>query len=256
MGAFAIQLQENSSLNSSTSSLADGREVVLTGHVVKGGILRDEGSSGVNQTINLLTDEIATGDQTFATKIGVRLSVHGKQPRLAAHGDEMKLFHYGERLRVETKLYPPRNYRNPGAFDYAGYLAENGITALGSAKFANISVLPGFMGKKAELWRTRMHRGIIERVHALWSPADAGLVDAMVIGEDSFIHRSTRVNFQKSGTYHLLIVSGMNVSILAFVTFWFLKHLRIGEIAASAITVVLIICYALLTDLGSPVAPR
>ena len=30
----------------------------------------------------------------------------------------MRLFHYGERLRVETKLYPPRNYRNPGAFDY------------------------------------------------------------------------------------------------------------------------------------------
>lgn len=98
-----------------------------------------------------------------------------------------------------------------------------------------------------------MHRGIIERVHALWSPADAGLMDAMVIGEDSFIHRSTRVNFQKSGTYHLLVVSGMNVSILAFVTFWFLKRLRVGEIAASAITVMLIICYALLTDLGSPV---
>jgi hypothetical protein len=35
-----------------------------------------------------------------------------------------RLFRYGERLRFPAKLYPPRNFRNPGAFDYAGYLAE------------------------------------------------------------------------------------------------------------------------------------
>jgi hypothetical protein len=29
-----------------------------------------------------------------------------------------------ESLRYPAKLYPPRNFRNPGAFDYAGYLAE------------------------------------------------------------------------------------------------------------------------------------
>ena len=45
-----------------------------------------------------------------------------------------RLFRYGERLRFSAKLYPPRNFRNPGAFDYAGYLAENGIVALGPAK--------------------------------------------------------------------------------------------------------------------------
>ena len=48
----------------------------------------------------------------------------------------------------------------------------------------------------------------------------------MVIGEEAFIDRDTRVDFQRSGTYHVLVVSGMNVSILALVTFWFLRKLR------------------------------
>ncbi len=48
----------------------------------------------------------------------------------------------------------------------------------------------------------------------------------MVIGEEAFIDRDTRTDFQRSGTYHVLVVSGMNVSILAFVVFWTLRRLR------------------------------
>ncbi|MGH9546189.1 MAG: ComEC/Rec2 family competence protein, partial [Terriglobales bacterium] len=152
-----------------------------------------------------------------------------------------------------AKIFPPRNYRDPGAFDYRGYLAENGIVALASAKAANVEVLPGFAGSRAELLRSRIHRSVIDKIHELWPPRQAALMDAMVIGEDAFINRPTRADFQRSGTYHVLVVSGMNVSILALVTFWFLRRLRISDILASAITVSLMVAYALLTALGSPV---
>ena len=38
---------------------------------------------------------------------------------------------------------------------------------------------------------------------------------------------------------HILVVSGMNVGILAFVAFWVLKRLRVGEVWASLVTVAL-----------------
>ncbi len=78
-------------------------------------------------------------------------------------------------------------------------------------------------------------------------------MDAMVIGKDVFINRPTRADFQRSGTYHVLVVSGMNVSILALVAFWFLRRLRVSELVAGAITVSLMVGYALLTALGAPV---
>jgi competence protein ComEC len=116
-----------------------------------------------------------------------------------------------------------------------------------------VELLPGFAGNHAELWRTRIHRSIIEKVHALWPAREAGLMDAMVIGDEAFINRPTRVNFQRSGTYHVLVVSGMNVSILALATFWMLRRLRVGDLVAGTITLLLIVAYALLTALGSPV---
>ena len=130
----------------------------------------------------------------------------------------MPLFHYGDRIRFSAKLKLPRNFRNPGAFDYQGYLADHNIAALGSAKIENVERLPGFAGSRIALWRSRLHRAVVAKVHALWPPREAALIDAMVIGEESFIDRDTRADFQRSGTYHVLVVSGMNVTILAFVS--------------------------------------
>src|SRR5581483_7851279 len=82
---------------------------------------------------------------------------------------------------------------------------------------------------------------------------EAALIDAMVIGDDEFIARDTRADFQRSGTYHVLVVSGMNVGILAFVIFWVLRRVRASELLASGVTVLVSIAYALLTDVGPPI---
>jgi len=78
-------------------------------------------------------------------------------------------------------------------------------------------------------------------------------MQAMLIGEDSFLDRSSRMNFQRSGTYHVLVVSGMNISILALFSFWLLRRLRTSDWAAAGISLCIIVAYAILTDEGSPV---
>jgi competence protein ComEC len=145
------------------------------------------------------------------------------------------------------------NFRNPGAFDYQGYLADRGIAALGASKIENVERLPGFAGSRIASWRSRLHRGVVAKVHELWPPREAALIDAMVIGEDAFIDRDTRVDFQRSGTYHVLVVSGMNVSILAFVVFWMLRRLRLGEVLATLLTLGFCVAYACITEVGAPV---
>src|SRR5947209_14571910 len=98
-----------------------------------------------------------------------------------------------------------------------------------------------------------MHANVIAKVHELWPPREAALNDAMVIGEEAFIDRDTRVDFQRSGTYHVLVVSGMNVSILAFVVFWTLRRLRISDIPATLFTISVCVAYAFITEVGAPV---
>ena len=156
-------------------------------------------------------------------------------------------------MRFPVKLYPPHNFRNPEAFDYTGYLADNGIVALGSTKAETVELLPGFVGIRFELWRTRLRRNLIERIHLLWTPDEAALLDAMLIGENSFLGRETLTDFQRTGTYHVLVISGLKVAVLALVTFWLLRRMRVSDAIASTITVLLTLAYAILTDVGAPV---
>jgi competence protein ComEC len=258
LGALMVQIRgPNATDNSGSLHFADGSEVVVTAHVTKEGTLQEDGPGSFRQRIEVETEQITRGDESFADSSGPRINVYQQPLKSAFDGEadhaSVRMFTYGERLRFPAKVSAAHNYGNPGAFDYRGYLLENGIVALASTKAANVDVLPGFAGSRAELWRSRIHRSIIDKVHALWPPREAALMDAMVIGEDAFINRPVRADFQRSGTYHVLVVSGMNVSILVLVTFWFLRRLRINDFFAGAITVSLMVAYALLTALGSPV---
>ena len=225
-------------LDTSLEPFADGQPVEMTAHVTRDGKFREGAPNEIRQSLDVETEEIVTENgQPIPVHSGVRLGIYSARPDAVPEGSAspaIHLFRYGERLRLPVKLKLPRNFRNPGAFDYQGYLAANGISALGSAKAEDVEVLPGFAGNRVELWRSHIHSSIIAKVHALWPPPQAALIDAMVIGEEAFIDRDTRVDFQRSGTYHILVVSGMNVTILAFVVFWTLRRLRLADVPATS----------------------
>jgi len=217
--------------------------------------------------VDIETENIENAGELLPLRAVVRLSVNEDVRGEACDADTPsvmrctqtsppssgKNLNYGTRVRVRAKLHPPRNYRNPGAFDYEGYLRDNGVAVLGSAHAADVEALPGAAGSRIELWRARMHASLVEKIHQLWPPQQAALMDAMALGEDAFLEGGTRTEFQRSGTYHVLVVSGMNLSILAFVIFWTLRQLRLDPALASLVTVVASFAYAFVTGVGPPV---
>ena len=273
LGALLIQVRgqrpdEPSQDGARLFALADGRPVVLTARVMREGYARAEGPRSIRESIDVETEEIASAGERWPVRAGVRLSIYEKVEDRASGrlGDRVILddpmtrapdppipFAYGTRLRIRAKLHPARNYRNPGAFDYEGYLRDNGISVLGSAEAAEIERLPGFSGSRMELWRTRVHASIIAKIHELWPAEQASLMDAMVLGEESFLRNATRTEYQRSGTYHVLVVSGMNLSILAGAIFWALRQVRVDPAVAAVVTVVVSFAYAFVVGVGPPV---
>lgn len=257
-GALHIQARVLSTrLDTAIQPYADRQELQIIAHVTRDGRVQPAGFDEVRQTVDVETEQIQTAaGQIEAIHSGIRLSIYAPHPNDRdpdAAPASMPLFHYGDRMRLSAKLRMPRNFRNPGAFDYRAYLADRGIAALGSAKLENVERLPGFSGSRIAFWRSRLHRAVIAKVHQLWPPPQAALIDAMVIGEEAFIDRDTRLDFQRSGTYYVLVVSGMNVSILAFVIFWTLRRLRLGDIPATLLTIGFCVAYAFTTEVGAPV---
>jgi competence protein ComEC len=261
-GALHIQVRGASPrLDTSIDRYADRQRLVITAHVTRDGRIQQGGFNEIKQTVDVETESVETAAGSEAIRSGVRLSIYGPRSNDPAEDEilgsdarpAMPILHYGDRIRVATALKLPHNFRNPGAFDYQQYLADHGIAALGSAKMENVERLPGFSRSRIADWRSRLHRSVVAKIHQLWPPREATLIDAMVIGEEAFIDRDTRVDFQRSGTYHLLVVSGMNVSILAFVVFWTLRRLRVADIPATLLTIAFCVAYALSTEVGAPV---
>jgi competence protein ComEC len=245
-------------------------EAVVSAHVVAEGEVVPTSNGGFRQRLDVVADEVNSAVVDRETTAGLRLNLflpekaqnNTAETVPAEQADEVSAsdltttfpqLRYGNRLRFAAKLRLPRNYHNPGAFDQVAYLSSKGIVASATVRADRVERLAGFTGNRWELLRTRVHRSILAMIHRLWPPQQAALVDAMVIGDDAFIDGDTRADFQRSGTYHILVVSGMNVGILAFVSFWVLRKLRAGDVAASVLTMVMAVLYAILTDVGAPV---
>lgn len=262
-GALHVQLRSaRPRVDTSLQPLADRQELQIVAHVLSDGHLQNT-STETRQTLDVETEEVQTSEgKSYRIRSGIRLGIYARRsddpgPQDAdadsASPTFMPAIHYGDRIRFTAKLRRPRNFRNPGAFDYEGYLADRGIAAVGSAKAENVQFLPGLYADRIAIWRSRLHRSVVMKVNQLWPEREAALINAMVIGEEAFIDRETRIDFQRSGTYHILVVSGMNVSILAFVVFWALRRIRLGELASTIITIVSCVGYAFLTEVGPPV---
>ncbi len=260
--AGALHIQSRNAAHPSDPGIlpyAAGEELEITAHVVRDPHVQT-GFGETRESLDLETEAITTAEANTADakslplRSGLRLTIY--TPTTGATSDVAALrptFQYGDRLRFRARLRLPRNFRNPGAFDYRQYLADQGIVAIVSAKSDAVERLPGFSGSRLFLWRTRMHSAIIAKVHQLWPAREATLLDAMLIGEQAFVDHDTRLDFQRSGTYHVLVVSGMNVSIFAFVIFWTLRRARLGELPATLLTIACCAGYAFITEVGAPV---
>ncbi len=163
---------------------------------------------------------------------------------------------YGQRAEVVAKVRSPRNFQNPNAFDYEGYLAAQRIYWTGSvAGIADVHPLQGRCGSRAVGWLYTVRTWALERIRALYpnDPHTAALLQATLLGETSGVDRRWTEDFRVTGTYHALVISGQHVSVLAFTLLLLLKLLRFRRVPALAVATAASWFYAFISGLSSPV---
>lgn len=219
-------------------------KVEIIGHVTNDGALLAIDDS--RERFEMETESIERDGEKFSQPVGIRATLSGTSGTILA---------YGQRIHMVATLRLPRNFGNPGAFDYEGYLRGRGISALASVKDEDIEVIPGTSGTRLGFWRSRIRNSILRhlRQKGLWDQEDAALFAAMIVGDDSLLLRDVREEFQQTGVYHLLVVSGMNVALLAFAIFWLARRLRLPEWPASLLTIALSVFYAYIAGMGVPI---
>ncbi len=261
LGGFYLQTRDAAqpAVTAKLQSLtADDHAIDVTAYVTREGLLRDSPYGGAQESVDLETEQLRFGERVLNTAIGIRLTIYSKrseedEARDLGGESPLHVYTYGQRLHLIAKLRMPRDYRNPGAMDMVGYLNSQGIGLTGSAHASSVDVLPGFVGSRIGRWRSIARRSVLARIMLLWPGERGALMQAALIGGRAFIGRDIKTEFQRTGTYHILVVSGINVGILAFAVFWVLRKLPFGETWATVLTILLSWGYAFVADLGSPI---
>jgi competence protein ComEC len=256
LGALLVAAHHLVSRPPDVSPFTDGREAMVTAHALRDGVLRTAAWGGPRQMVDVETEHVEIGGAIHHVQFGLRLTVYQSEDDAEESRDNEKSFpvlRSGDRIRLPARMRPVRNFGNPGALDMRTILERNGIVALASADAGDVAFLDGFAGSRTGRWLGMARESIRWRMHSLWRPEDAALLSAMLFGERVSIGRSQRLDFQRTGTYHILVVSGMNVGILALVVFWVMRRLRAPEALTTLVALALCAAYAALTDQGVPV---
>lgn len=134
-------------------------------------------------------------------------------------------WHYADRIRFSVRLTVPRGSDNPGAFDYASFLARRQIYLTGFLESDEEVEL--LARRPSSPWSAieHMRREIRRFMERHFSQDNGASMKALVVGDRGGISRELRESFTIAGVAHLLAISGLHVGMLGLVVFLVVRFL-------------------------------
>ncbi len=154
---------------------------------------------------------------------------------------------YGTRLRLLGHLRNPRIFRNPGSIDLEALLERQGYDAAGAVKSPLLIEPLGEVGRNplpAALYGLRS-RALAALIGNLDQPAK-GILAAALLGNRYFLTKQTGELFREGGTYHMLVISGLHIGVIAAVVLFLAGSASRRRSVRFAITIAVIWAYAVM----------
>ena len=213
---------------------AEGREVVILG----GCVVEPPAVSGERERFVLELEPHARAQVTLYTR-----------------GDEpLPQLRYGQNVELDARVRKPHNYGNPGAFDYAHYLARRDVYWTASGAASTLRILPGHCGSAFAKFAMDLRANALDRIARMYQGRDyqTAMVEAILLGQNYQLQRVWTEDYRNTGTFHTLVVSGTHVAILAAFFLFLLRICFVPELAAWFLTAGAAWLYAVIAGWGAP----
>jgi len=196
------------------------------------------------------TGRTASGTQRIEVMIFRLNGTRVKQKTLIYSADSYDVT-TSDTLRGYCRFEMPSRARNPFEFDYRRYLATKGIRwilrpegrlDIGDRDASEIS--------SAQLLST-IRTGVRSLIYAHLDRDEAGVLLALIMGDKGGLEQTIREDFARTGTIHVLAVSGLHVGYVTLILFVISGFLRLPYAAKVCFTIGGLILYILFTG-GAP----
>jgi competence protein ComEC len=123
----------------------------------------------------------------------------------------------GERWRMTVRLKAPHGQVNPHGFDYELWLWEQGLQATGYVRAGPRDVQPVRIGDTGWHPVERARQSVRDAIYAQVEERKlAGLVAALVTGDQNAIDKADWDIFRATGVAHLMSISGLHITMFAW----------------------------------------
>lgn len=128
----------------------------------------------------------------------------------------------GMHVRLEGMLVLPELPRNPGQFNRRIYESGKKIDFyLENPTVLEVKEQRSGVREVVEIWKTEM----MNRCEKIYQDEEAGILEAMLFGEKSELSGNIKELYQAAGISHVLVISGLHISLLALAVAGILRRL-------------------------------
>jgi competence protein ComEC len=197
----------------------------------------------------VMVERLASGPESHRVSGLLRVTLSGPGAGVA----------HGERVSFHSRIRPIRSFNNPGGFDFARHMHLLGVWGSAFADAGQLVRLAPPGGSPAHVVDAA-RTAVARRVDAAVPFPEAAVLKALVIGDQAEIPADVQQAFRRTGTTHILAISGMNFGIVAsaaFVVFrWLLAFIHPvlltgwARKGAALLTLVPVGLYALLAGMS------
>jgi competence protein ComEC len=217
------------------------------------GTLIDEPSRYSLPKYDPLVTEPKAGTSNTLLAVRAVYSPEGWQPasgrlRVTVEG-RLEGLHGGDLVEISGRLWRPSSPSNPGERDYRSYLLDDRVTAELRVKKSSDSV-----SRLEEGWRTSLFGflGVVRgwgtrSLQQSLSPDESGLAAALLLGDNDELDRTEWDVYVRTGTIHVLAISGQHLVILAGFVWIVLQILDVRRRHGAWVVMAVMIGYTLLT---------
>ncbi len=159
---------------------------------------------------------------------------------LTAKGND---YLYGEELRLQGRLESPHN---SSGFGYKAYLAKDKIYWI--MPFPSISRISGSeyslkdkFYRRIYFLRAKIRQSLIKS----FPQKEASFLRAILLGDKGVIREEMRNDFARSGTSHIVALSGLHLSIIAVFIFEFLLLIGLWRKQATLLVIIFLVAFVL-----------
>lgn len=197
--------------------------------------------------LSLEVESCATLGKAFRAAGAVQIVVPFNEQEEARREYDQLALDYGARIRLLGSLRDKGGYRNPGAPDFDEMLEYRGYDASGWVKSPLLIERLGEGRRSAILaWLYRFRaRAIADCLRSFKQPA-SGILTAALFGNRYFLSRGTAELFRAGGTFHLLVISGLHIAMIALVVLWLARRLSRLPWVQYALVMTVMWAYALM----------